>query len=61
MWIANIVEVKYSSTQLGANKCSELGNTVGIMLQIFDPIFVTVKSVVVNSFFCVENGITALE
>ena len=44
----------------GQLKWEDLGKTVGIMLQICDPIFSTGKCVVLDSGFCVSKGITAL-
>ena len=52
--------VKDRPAQLGANKWYELGKTVGIMLQMCEPIFGTGKSVVLDSGFSVEKRITAL-
>ena len=37
-----------------------MGKTVGLMLQICEPIFSTGKFVVLDSGFCVSKGITAL-
>ena len=47
--------------QLGAKKWSNLGKNVGIMLQMCDTIFGSVNSVVLDSGFCVEKFVTALE
>ena len=60
IWRAHIVGVKDRPAQLGANKWYELGKTVGIMLQMCEPIFGTGKAVVLDSGFSVENRITAL-
>ena len=60
LWRAKIVESKYIPTQLGPNKWEDLGKTVGIMLQICEPIYSTGKCVVLESGFCVSNGIKAL-
>ena len=47
--------------QMGAKKLSDLGKTVGIMLQMCEPIFGTGKDVVLESGFYVEKVITTLE
>ena len=54
------MEGKDRPTQLGLKKWEELGDTVGIMLQICEPIFSSSKCVMHDSVFCVSNGITAL-
>ena len=60
MWRAQIMEGKDRPTHIGPKKWEELGKTVGIMLQICEPIFSTVQCVVLDSGFCVSKGITAL-
>ena len=55
------MEDKDSPSQPGTKKWFDLGKTVGIMLQIYDPTFVIGKYVFINSDFCVEKGVTALE
>ena len=60
LWRAQIVEGKDRPTELGKKKWEELGKTVGLMLQICEPIFSTGKCVVLDSDFCVSKGITAL-
>ena len=47
--------------QMGAKKWSNLGKNVGIMLQMCDTIFGSVNYVVLDSGFCVEKFVTALE
>ena len=37
-----------------------MGKTVGLMLQMCEPVFSTGKCVVIDSGFCVSKGITAL-
>ena len=61
MWREQIVEGKDRPAQMGAKKLSDLGKTVGIMLQMCEPIFGTGKAVVLESGFYVEKGITTLE
>ena len=46
--------------ELGKKKREDLGKTVGLMLQMCEPIFSTGKCVVLDSGFCVSKGITAL-
>ena len=53
--------VKDRPAQLGANKWSELGKTVEIMLRIFEPIFGIGKYVIIDNFLYVEKRITVLE
>ena len=55
-----MVEGKERPTQLAPNKWEELGKTVGIMLRMCDPIFLTVKCVVLDIGFCASKGIIAL-
>ena len=47
-------------TELGNKKWEDLWTTVGLMLQMCEPIFSTGKCVVLDSGFCVSKGITAL-
>ena len=54
------MEGKDRPTELGKKKLEELGGAVGLMLQMCEPIFSTGKCVVLESAFCVSNGITAL-
>ena len=54
------MEGKDRPTELGKKKWEDLGDTVGIMLQMCEPIFSTGKCVVLDSGFCVSKGITAL-
>ena len=54
------MEGKDRPTQLDKNKWEELGETVGLMLLMCEPIFSTGKSAVLDSGFCVSKGITAL-
>ena len=54
------MEGKDRATQLGKKKWEDLGKTVGLMLQMCEPIFSTGKCVVLDSVFCVSKGITAL-
>ena len=54
------MEGKYRATQLGKKKWEDLGKTVGLMLQMCEPIFSTGKCVVLESGFCVSKGITSL-
>ena len=54
------MEDKDRPTQLGPKKFEELWNTVGLMLWMFEPIFLAGKFVVLESCFCVSKGITAL-
>ena len=54
------MEGKDRPTELGKKKWEELGKTVGLMLQICEPIFSTGKCVVLDSGFCVSKGIKAL-
>ena len=51
---------KSRPTELGKKKWEDMGKTVGLMLQMCEPIFSTVKCVVIDSGFCVSKGITAL-
>ena len=60
LWRAHTLEGKDRTTQLVTKKWDELGKTVGIMLQMCEPIFSTGKYVVLDSSFCVSKGITAL-
>ena len=53
------MEGKDSPDQLGPKKWEELGNTVGLMLQICEPISSTGKCVVLDSGFCLSKEITA--
>ena len=57
---AHIVEGKGRPTEIGQKKWEDLGNTVGPMLGMCEPIFLTGKCVVLDSGFCVSKGITAL-
>ena len=52
---------KEKPDHLGAKKWSDLGNTVGIMIKMFEPIFGTVNYIVPDSVFCVANRIYSLE
>ena len=54
------MEGKDRPTELGKKKWEDLGDTVGIMLQMCEPIFPTGKCVVIDSVFCASKGITAL-
>ena len=47
-------------TQLSKKKWEEPRNTVGLMLQMFEPIFSTGNCFVIDNGFCVSKGITAL-
>ena len=60
LWREQIMEGKDSPTELGKKKWEDLGNTVGLMLRICEPIFSTGKCVVFYSGFFVSKGITAL-
>ena len=57
---AHIVEDKDRRTELRKKRLEELGKTVGLMLQMCDPIFSTGNCVVIESGFCVSKGITDL-
>ena len=54
------MEGKDRPTELGKKKWEDLGKTVGLMLRMCEPIFLTVNCVVLDSGFCVSKGITAL-
>ena len=43
LWRAQIVEGKDRPTELGKKKWEEPGKTVGLMLRMYEPIFLTVK------------------
>ena len=60
LWRAQIVKGKDRPNQLCPKKWEELGKTVGIMLQMCEPIFSTGKCVVIDSGFCVSKGTTSL-
>ena len=60
MWKTHIVEYKARPAHMGPKIHSEIGITVGIILCMYKPIFSKVKYVVVDSGFCVANGIVAL-
>ena len=60
LWRAQIVEGKDRPTQIILKKWKDLVKTVGIMLWMCKPIFLTRKCVVLYSGFCVSKGITAL-
>ena len=57
-WRAQIVEGKDRPTELGKKKWEDLGDTVGLVLRICEPIFSICKCVVLDSGFCVSKGIT---
>ena len=57
---SQIVEGKDRPTQFVPKKWEDLGKTVGLMLQMCEPIFSTGKCVVLDSGFFVSKGITAL-
>ena len=54
------MEGKDRPTELGKNKWEELGKTIGLILQMCEPIFSTGKCVVIDSGFCGSKGVTAL-
>ena len=54
------MEGKERLTELGKKKWEEMGKTVGLMLQMCEPIFSTGECVVLDSGFCVSKGITSL-
>ena len=54
------MEGKNRPDRLGKKKWKDLGKTVCLMLQMFEPIFSTGKFVVLDSGFCVSKGITYL-
>ena len=60
LWRSHIVEGKDRPTEIGKKKWEDLGKTVGLMLQICEPIFSTGKCVVLDSGFCVSKEITTL-
>ena len=60
LWRAQIVEDKERPSQLGPKKWEETGKTVGIMLRMGEPIFLTVKCVVLDNGFSVSKGSTSL-
>ena len=60
LWRAHIFEGKDRPKQMGPKLHLELGRTVGLMIQMCGPIFYTGKYVVMDSGFCVSNGIVAL-
>ena len=49
LWRAQIVEGKDRPTELGKKKWEEMGKTVGLMLQMCEPIFSTGKCVVTST------------
>ena len=53
------MEGKDRPDQIGLKKWDYLGNTVGLMLKMCEPISLTGKWVVLDSIFCVSKGITA--
>ena len=57
LWKAQIVEGKYPPSHIGAKQHQELGNTVGLVLRMFKPIFGSVKAVVFDSGFFVAKGV----
>ena len=61
LWRAYIVNKKDRPAQLVLNLHSELGRTVGLMLQMCKPLFSTGKDVVTDSGFFVANGILNLQ
>ena len=61
LWRTHIVEKNNIPTQLGPKLHSELGRTVGTMIWMYQPIFLTVKYFVMESVFFVANGNFALE
>ena len=54
------MEGKDRTTEIGKKKLEDLGKTVGIMLQICEPIFSTGKYSVLDIGFYVSRGITAV-
>ena len=54
------MEGKDRPTELGKKKWEDLGNTVGLMLQMCDQIFSTGKCVVLDSGFWLSKEITNL-
>ena len=61
MWGVNIVEGKDWPHERGPKDFRSLGNNVGIMLQMCEPIFRPVKCLVFYSSFCVAEGIADLQ
>ena len=53
---AHIVEGKGRPTEIGQKKWEDLGNTVGPMLGMCEPIFLTGKCVVLDSGFLCQRG-----
>lgn len=60
LWRSQIVEVNYRPPYLGPKLHLELGRTVGLMILMCEPLFSTGKYVVMDSLFCVANGIVAI-
>ena len=60
LWISHIVKRKDRPTQLGLEKWEDLSRTIGIILRMCEPIFLTGKFVFLDSGFFVSKGITAL-
>ena len=54
------MEGKYRPTELSNNKWEELGETVGLILQMCESIFSTGKWVLLDSGFCVSKGVSSL-
>ena len=54
------MEGKVRPTQLGPKKWEDLGKTVGIILQICEPIIITDKCIVLDNGFFVSKLITSL-
>ena len=60
MFRALIVEGKDRPKELGPKEYSNLGTTVRLMLQMCKPLFRSGKAMVMDSGFCVSDGIVAL-
>ena len=60
LWRAQIFEWKNIPAHLGPKINSEHRRTVGLMIQVCEPLFYMVKAVVMDSFLCVSNEIVDL-
>ena len=61
LWRAHIVEGKDITAQLVPKIHSEFGRTIGIMLQICEPIFSIGKTFVMDSVFLLQMGLLYLQ
>ena len=59
-WMAHIAEGNDILAHMFPKLHSDLGRTVRLMIQMYEPLFYMGKNVVMDSGFCVANGIFAL-